>query len=192
MSGHTSEAATQPLGKHHDRAAVRCGGETLDRYLHEQARQDADKRVAAPLVAVRPSDKAHVLGYYTLTASVVVLQDLPTELANKLPRYPQMPVTLLGRRAVDLSARGQGLGELLLMDALYRSLMHATHIADRCQGCDVGWQRRRCGGLLPPLRLHAVADASATPLPVDEDCRSAARVRHARRANLSTAHAATW
>lgn len=129
MSGHTSEAAIEPLGKHHDRAAFRCGSETLDRYLHQQARQDADKRVAAPFVAVRPADTARVLGYYTLSASVVVLQDLPTELANKLPRYPQMPVTLLGRLAVDLSARGQGLGELLLMDALHRSLMHATHIA---------------------------------------------------------------
>jgi GNAT superfamily N-acetyltransferase len=129
MSEQTSEATIEALGKHHDRAAFHSGNESLDRYFHQQARQDADKRVAAPFVAVRPPDTARVLGYYTLSASVVTLQDLPSELAGKLPRYPQMPVTLLGRLAVDLSARGQGLGEFLLMDALHRSLAHAAHIA---------------------------------------------------------------
>jgi GNAT superfamily N-acetyltransferase len=116
------------LGRQHDRAAFNCGAEALDRYLKQQARQDADKRVAAPFVAVRPPD-ARVLGYYTLTASVLTLADLPDDLARKLPRYPQLPVTLLGRLAVDQSAKGHGLGEHLLLDALRRSLAHADQIA---------------------------------------------------------------
>ncbi len=37
-----------------------------------------------------------------------------------------IPVVLLGRLAVDRSVQGQGLGELLLLDALRR----AQHIAD--------------------------------------------------------------
>lgn len=99
-----------------------------DRYLKQLARQDADKRVAAPFVAVNPPD-THVLGYDTLSASVLTLIDLPEELARKLPRYPQLPVTLLGRLAVDQSTKGQGLGEHLLVDALHRSLAHADQIA---------------------------------------------------------------
>ena len=118
----------EPLGRQHARTAFHCGAETLDRYLKQQARQDADKRVAAPFVAVNPPDM-RVLGYYTLSASVLTLADLPDELARKLPRYPQLPVTLLGRLAVDESTKGQGLGEHLLMDALHRSLVHADQIA---------------------------------------------------------------
>ncbi len=118
----------EPLGRQHDRAAFQCGVDALDRYLKQQARQDADKRVAAPFVAVR-SPGTVVLGYYTLSASVLTLTDLPDELARKLPRYPQLPVTLLGRLAVDQSTKGQGLGEHLLLDALHRSLAHADQIA---------------------------------------------------------------
>jgi hypothetical protein len=92
----------EPLGRQHDRTAFHCGAEALDRYLKQQARQDADKRVAAPFVAVSPPN-ARVLGYYTLSASVLTLTELPDELARKLPRYPQLPVTLLGRLAVDQS-----------------------------------------------------------------------------------------
>lgn len=116
------------MGRHHDRTAFRCGAEALDRYLKQQARQDADKRVAAPFVAVDPPD-ARVLGYYTLSASVLSLADLPDEVVRELPRHPQLPVTLLGRLAVDQSAKGKGLGEHLLLDALNRSSTHASQIA---------------------------------------------------------------
>ena len=118
----------EPLGRQHDRTAFHCGAEALDRYLKQQARQDADKRVAVAFVAARPPD-TRVLGYYTLSASALTLADLPDELARKLPRYPQLPVTLLGRLAVDQSTKGQGLGEHLLLDALRRSLAHADQIA---------------------------------------------------------------
>ena len=124
----TSIITVEPLGRQHDRTAFHCGADVLDRYLKQQARQDADKRVAAPFVAVRPPD-THALGYYTLSASVLTLTDLPDDFARRLPRYPQLPVTLLGRLAVDQSTKGQGLGEHLLLDALHRSLAHADQIA---------------------------------------------------------------
>lgn len=118
----------EPLGRRHDRTAFHCGAEAVDRYLEQQARQDADQRVAAPFVAVSPPS-ARVLGYYTLSASVLTLSELPDDLARKLPRHPQLPVTLLGRLAVDRSTKGQGLGEHLLLDALRRSLVHGDQIA---------------------------------------------------------------
>ncbi len=123
-----SNISVESLGRQHDRAAFLCGAEALDRYLEQQTRQDADKRVAAPFVAVSPPN-ARVHVYYTLSASMLTLTEFPDELARKLPRYPQLPVTRLGRPAVDRSTQGQGLGEHLLLDALRRSLAHADRIA---------------------------------------------------------------
>ena len=50
-------------------------------------------------------------------------------LARKLPKYPLIPATLLGRLAVSSNRRGQGLGTLLLMDALFRSWRNTAEIA---------------------------------------------------------------
>lgn len=88
----------------------------------------AEKRADAPFVLIEPP-AARVLSYYTLSASLVDARELPDTLAKKLPRYPQLPVTLLGRLAVDQSVKGRGLGELLLIDALRRSLEAAANIA---------------------------------------------------------------
>ncbi|SCC92863.1 conserved hypothetical protein [Thiomonas sp. X19] len=118
----------EALGKNHDRAAIDCGSAALDRYLHQQARQDADKNVAAPFAMTVPP-ALRVLGYYTLSASHVNASELPDTLAKKLPRYPRLPVILLGRLAVDQSMKGKGLGAFLLLDALRRSLEAAANIA---------------------------------------------------------------
>ena len=118
----------EALTKRHDRAGFACGASALDRYLQQQARQDAEKHVAAPFVLVDPPG-AEVLGYYTLSASIVDVTDIAADLAKKLPRYPQLPVTLIGRLAVHERLKGRGCGALLLMDALHRSLAHAAEIA---------------------------------------------------------------
>lgn len=117
-----------PLEKAHDRKSFDCGNEDLNRYLREQARQDAERRVAAPFVFLQPGSPA-VLGFYTLSASIIPVDELPPDLMNRLPRYGQLPVTLLGRLAVDRSVAGQGVGEFLLVDALLRSLEAAQQIA---------------------------------------------------------------
>lgn len=87
------------LTKRHKRAGFTCGVQALDRYLHQQARQDADKHVAAPFVLIEPPG-VEVLGYYTLSASIVDVADVAPDLAEKLPRYPRLSVTLIGRLAV--------------------------------------------------------------------------------------------
>jgi GNAT superfamily N-acetyltransferase len=118
-----------PLAKLHDRAAFSCGNETLDRYLKEIASQDARRHVAAPFVLIEQSSPKTILGYYTLSAFSVDLGDLPVEIARKLPSYPIVPATLLGRLAVDRRHHGHGIGELLLLDALQRVKEHSTQIA---------------------------------------------------------------
>ena len=74
--------------------------------------------MAAPFVLVLPDGA--VGGYYTLSATAVKLADLPDQTVRRLPRYPLVPATLLGRLAVDRRFQGKGYGRFLLADALYR------------------------------------------------------------------------
>ena len=110
----------EALGAQHDRSAFESGVEPLDRYFQVQAGQDLRKKMAAPFVLVLPDGS--VGGYYTLSATSVNLAELPAQIARKLPRYPLVPATLLGRLAVDRRYRGKGYGRFLLADALFRSV----------------------------------------------------------------------
>ncbi|MDR5781238.1 GNAT family N-acetyltransferase [Caballeronia sp. LZ065] len=71
----------------------------------------------------------NVIGYYTLSSASVDHDAWPPEIAKRLPRYPQMPVTLLGRLAVDARHCGAGHGRRLLLDAMYRSWLASHQIA---------------------------------------------------------------
>jgi GNAT superfamily N-acetyltransferase len=110
----------EPLGARHDRSGFSSGVVALDRYFRTQAGQDARKHVAAPFVLVLPD--GGIAGYYTLSASAVPAPELPPDIVRKLPRYPLIPATLLGRLAVDHRHRGRGYGRFLLADALYRAV----------------------------------------------------------------------
>jgi GNAT superfamily N-acetyltransferase len=109
-----------PLSDIHDRVAFDSGVEPLDRYLRTQVGQDIRRRVASCFVLTE--DDVTPLGFYTLAATSIALSDLPAAAAKRLPRYPIVPATLMGRLAVDRRARGRRLGELLLMDAFSRTL----------------------------------------------------------------------
>jgi predicted GNAT family N-acyltransferase len=85
------------------------------------------KRVA--VVFVLSSDGETIAGYYTLSQYAVELDAIPPEIARKLPKYPRIPATLIGRLAVDSAFRGRGLGEMLLMDALHRCLSGSMKVA---------------------------------------------------------------
>ena len=131
------------LGRHHDRAAFSCGEASLDAYVHRQARQDDDRNVAKVFVLVDP-DKARLAGYYTLSAPAVHLETLPSQVQRSLPRYPLVPVVLLGRLAVDQEYQGRGFGEALLLDALRRAFAVGTeHIAAASVVVDVLDDRAR-------------------------------------------------
>ena len=104
----------------HERSSFCSGVPSLDRYLRELAGQELRRRTAAIFVLV-DSSSPQVLGYYSLSQSSLELTALPARLRKKLPRYPLVPATLLGRLAVDQNQQGRGHGDFLLMDALYRA-----------------------------------------------------------------------
>ncbi len=105
----------------HNHADFSCGNGILDRYLREQASQDMRRRAASCYVAVDSITSA-LAGYYTLAAAGIPLTDLPEKLVKKLPRYPSVPVALLGRLAVDTAFQGKNIGSALLGNAIQRAL----------------------------------------------------------------------
>jgi len=117
----------EPLGKKHDRAAFSCGNDSLDQYLKNQAGQAVDKNLAA--VFVLTSDGKKIAGYYTLSSYAVNLDEIPEEIARRLTRIQEVPATLLGRLARSVEFRGQGVGEILLVDALKRAVQNRMHVA---------------------------------------------------------------
>ena len=115
----------QRLSREHNREPFDCGQPMLDDWLKQQAGQFDRKDLARTFVAVRP-DNVLVLGFYSLSNHRVAPDTIPAAEAKGLPRL-DVPVALLGRLAVDRSMQGQGLGALLLVDALRRT----QHLADQ-------------------------------------------------------------
>jgi hypothetical protein len=104
------------LSEDHDRLDFNCGEEALNLYIRHFARQDMRRELARTFV-VRKKEDFKVMGYYTLCSGSIDFKELPKPLLKKLPTYP-LPVACLARLAVDKKQQG---GELLLMDALYRT-----------------------------------------------------------------------
>lgn len=126
MKGHLR---VEPLSEDHDRSEFTCGVDALDRYLRHQAGQDMRKGVACCYVLTHADSPLRIQGFYTLSSTVIPLHDLPPAIQKKLPRYPFVPATLIGRLAVTVGSRGQGLGRHLLLDALALSLEQSLKIA---------------------------------------------------------------
>lgn len=117
----------EPLGRTHDRTAFSCGTCALDTYLKRQAGQDVRRRIARVFVCTAENDDA-VLGFYTLSALSIDLRSLPESSRRKLPRHP-IPCALIGRLAVDTSVHGQGVGRMLLADAIKRTVNASATLA---------------------------------------------------------------
>lgn len=121
------EITIEPLGKHHDRGSFSCGQPELDNWFRLRASQDEKRNVARVFVAVTPD--LGVIGFYSLSSLSLSLESLPEEMARKLPRYNAIPAALIGRLARDERVRGQGVGELLLANAIQRILGIGQSIA---------------------------------------------------------------
>lgn len=101
----------------HNRRRFACGDDALDDYLRRFARQHAEAKVSRSYVACKSE---HIFGYYSLAMSAIRKDQLPQTYQMRFPNFP-LPVARLARLAVDSRHQRQGLGELLLADALYRS-----------------------------------------------------------------------
>lgn len=107
------------LDKTHNRNAFECEEQQLTDYIKKQVSQDIKKRLAVCFVAI-DSDN-NVIGYYTLSSESLGREQIPDKYLKKVPQNYNAPVILLGRLARNITAKGTGLGEHLLLDALFRA-----------------------------------------------------------------------
>ncbi len=119
--------AIEPLGKQHKRAEFICGQPELDAWFHLRASQDDRRNIARVFVAT--DDALGVIGFYSLSSFTLNLENVPEDIARKLPRYDLIPAALIGRLARDIRVRGRGIGELLLADAVRRVLTASRTLA---------------------------------------------------------------
>ena len=114
----------EPISESHDVSQFDCGAhESLNDWLKRFALTNQNNESARTYVVHR-SDS--VVGYYSISAGSVSVEEPPSRVAKGLARHP-IPIILLARLAVDRDEKGTGLGKALLKDALLR-IAHAADI----------------------------------------------------------------
>lgn len=111
-----------------NRSSFRSGQVDLDRFFVRYAGQNQFRHhIGTTYVAVDSDER--VLGFATICASQVEVQDLPAAKVKRLPSYP-LPVLRLARLAVEESSQGRGIGAVLL-----RAVFMLTRQMARDYGC---------------------------------------------------------
>jgi ribosomal protein S18 acetylase RimI-like enzyme len=157
----------EPLGKRHDRTTFTSGESVLDRWFRTQAGQKERRSVTRVFVA---SDDEGIVGFSTLSMFAIGLDSVPERVARKLPRYPDVPAALIGRLARAIRARGKGVGELLVADAIDRIVAATRSIAAFAIVVDAKNERARLFyerlGFIPfptrPDRLFLLMETAAS------------------------------
>ncbi len=107
------------LDKTHNRKVFECEEQQLTDNIKKQVSQDIKKKLAVCFVAI--DNDNNVIGYYTLSSESLGREQIPDKYLRKVPQNYNAPVILLGRLARNITAKGTGLGEHLLLDALFRA-----------------------------------------------------------------------
>jgi len=105
----------------HDPTDFDCDSEELNNFIRLHALAGQRANISQTYVVV---NGVEIVGYHTLVVGDVVYEDAPERLAKGLPRYP-IPMLHLARLAVDCRWQGKGLGAVLVVDAMRRTLQVA-------------------------------------------------------------------
>lgn len=115
------------LAKNFNVKAFSCGVPELDKYATQLLKQDV-KRGLTSCYCIE--DSGNLIGFYTLSsASVDASQYLSVR--DGVGKYLPVPVTLIGRLAVDVSHQGAGIGPVMLLDAISRAIDASDVIASK-------------------------------------------------------------
>lgn len=118
----------EPISESHDVSRFDCGRhESLNDWLKRFALTNERNESARTYVVHR---NGLVVGYYSISAGSVSVEEAPTRISKGLARHP-IPVILLARLAIDKDERGTGLGKAVLKDALRRIAQAADIVGAR-------------------------------------------------------------
>ncbi|MEW6645458.1 MAG: GNAT family N-acetyltransferase [Pseudomonadota bacterium] len=107
-------SAPVPLTPDHDRSAFDCGEPALNDWLRHRALKN-ESRFSRTYVVCAGN---RVVAYFCISAGAVERAAAPGKVRRNAP--DTIPVSVIGRLAVDRRHAGQGLGADILSDALRR------------------------------------------------------------------------
>lgn len=119
-------SAPEPLNDQHELGAFSCGVDSLDRWLRQRAWKNQLQGASRTYVAC---DGRRVLAYYALASGAIATTSATGRFRRNMP--DPVPVIMLGRLAVDLTCKGQGVGRSLIRDAGLRVMQAADVIGIR-------------------------------------------------------------
>lgn len=108
------------LSKKHKRTAFDCGDSELNYFLQRIARQHINKGISRTFVLVDSGKPAEIIAYMTLVVCEISANDIPHTWKKKYPQ--KIPAAKLARLAVSTACQRKGYGELLLIDAMQKTL----------------------------------------------------------------------
>lgn len=120
-----SDVGIESIAEHHVSDGFDCGEEHLNVWLTQHAWRNEGKYSRTFVMAI----DGRIAGYYCLSAGAVSRAELSSAMRRNAP--DTIPVTVLGRLAVDLTHQGKGLGGMFLRDALVRSLRASQTVGSR-------------------------------------------------------------
>jgi ribosomal protein S18 acetylase RimI-like enzyme len=113
------------LDKHHDRDGFDCDNEALNQFLKQTARQHIQKGISRTFVLIDTEQPKIIIGFFTLTLCEVRVEKLPLQFSKKYPS--NVPGVKLARLAVSKICQRQGIGEVLMIEAMQRALIVAEN-----------------------------------------------------------------
>ena len=124
----------EKLRRDHSVEGFDCGKSALNRFLERNALQSQQAGAATTYLALQ-DDK--VAGFYSLAVGQAEYADAPERLTKGLARHP-VPIMLLARMAVGSGYQGRKLGAGLLKDAMLRTILSQSSIAQESRGPNAG------------------------------------------------------
>lgn len=109
-----SLSAPEPISQDHEVSDFDCGEPVLNDWLKKRALKNESRFSRTYVVC----DDNAVIAYFCISAGEVKRTDAPGKLRRNAP--DNIPVSIIGRLAVDRKYSGTGLGADLLSDALRR------------------------------------------------------------------------
>ncbi|MEA3535268.1 GNAT family N-acetyltransferase [Rhizobium sp. CC-YZS058] len=124
--GEIKLSAPKLLSDDHRLDTFDCGEESLNEWLRRKARSNQLSGASRTYVTCRGAD---VVGYYCISSGALAAEAAPGSLRRNMP--DPIPMTILGRFAIDQDWQGRGVGVALLQDAVTRAGQAAEIIGVR-------------------------------------------------------------
>jgi GNAT superfamily N-acetyltransferase len=110
----------------HDLSVFSSNEAVLDEWLRNRALDNIKLGASRTYVTCLARSRV-VVGYYALAMGSVLGQEVPGGMRRNMPRV--IPAIVLGRLAIDQQHQGQGLGAVLLRDAVMRGIRAAGDVS---------------------------------------------------------------